>query len=212
MEFSNPLGIEYRVVGDMEHLGQPARSVRGSRTFQTDSDDLWDALTNAERLPRWFLPISGELKMGGRYQLDGNAGGKITRCDPPVALEVTWEYGGNVSWVILRLEPDGDGTRLTLEHIMGQDETSEDHWKKYGPGATGVGWDLGFLGLGMHLATGETIEQKELYAWMATDPGKEFVRHCARAWGDAHVASGEPAENALSIAATTAAFYTGEGQ
>ena len=49
MEFSNPLGIEYRVVGDMEHLGQPARSVRGSRTFQTDSDDLWDALTNAER-------------------------------------------------------------------------------------------------------------------------------------------------------------------
>ena len=25
--------------------------------------------------PRWFLPISGELRLGGRYQLTGNAGG-----------------------------------------------------------------------------------------------------------------------------------------
>jgi len=26
---------------------------------------------------------------------------------------------------------------------------SERHWKKYGPGATGVGWDLWFLALGL---------------------------------------------------------------
>src|SRR5882724_8555264 len=29
----------------------------------------WDAMTNAERIPRWFLPISADLRLSGRYQL-----------------------------------------------------------------------------------------------------------------------------------------------
>ena len=29
--------------------------------YATDADDLWDAVTNGERIPRWFLPISGDL-------------------------------------------------------------------------------------------------------------------------------------------------------
>ena len=212
MDYSNPLGIEFRFVEDAEYNGAPARCVKGTRTFQTDADDLWDALTNPERLPRWFLPISGDLKVGGNYQLEGNAGGKINRCDRPEVLEVTWECGGNVSWVNIRLEPDGVGTRLTLEHIMGKDEASEEHWKKYGPGATGVGWDLSFLGLGMHLATGETIEQEASNQWMASEPGKAFIRACAQAWGEVHIGSGESADVAKAMADATAAAYTGEGQ
>ena len=70
--------------------------VIATRNYDTDIDDLWDALTSAERIPRWFLPISGELKPGGRYQFQGNAGGKITRCEPPRLLSVTWEYGAEV--------------------------------------------------------------------------------------------------------------------
>ncbi len=54
--------------------------------------ELWDAVTNAERIPRWFAAITGELKLGGRYQLEGNAGGDITRCDAPTAVDITWEY------------------------------------------------------------------------------------------------------------------------
>ena len=30
-----------------------------------------------ERIPRWFLPVSGDLRLGGRYQLEGNAGGEV---------------------------------------------------------------------------------------------------------------------------------------
>ena len=30
-------------------------------------DDVWDACTNPERIPRWFLPVSGDLRLGGRY-------------------------------------------------------------------------------------------------------------------------------------------------
>jgi uncharacterized protein YndB with AHSA1/START domain len=42
-------------------------------------------------IPRWFLPIAGDLRLGGRFQLEGNAGGEITECRPPRRLAVTWE-------------------------------------------------------------------------------------------------------------------------
>jgi len=210
MDFINPLGIKYRIVKEVTHEGQPARVVSGSATFDTDLEDMWDAVTNPERIPRWFLPISGDLKPGGRYHLEGNAGGKISRCDPPEALDATWEYGGNVSWVRVRLDAHDGGTRLTLEHIMRKDEASEEHWRKYGPGATGVGWDLGFVGLLLHLRTGESVPQDESNAWLATKDGKSFIRECSAAWGDAHIGSGEDESIARDMAKQTAQVYCGE--
>ncbi|MDA7980393.1 MAG: SRPBCC family protein [Pirellulales bacterium] len=182
----------------------------GSATFDTDLEDMWDAVTNPERIPRWFLPISGDLRPGGRYQLEGNAGGKISRCDPPEALDVTWECSGNISWVRVRLDAHDDGTRLTLEHIMLKDEASEEHWRKYGPGATGVGWDLSFFGLLLHIRTGESILQDEYHAWLATENGKTFIRECSMTWGSAHIASGEDDPTAKGMAEQTAKFYCGE--
>lgn len=210
MDFSNPLGITYRVVKELTHQDQLARLVSGSAVFDTTPDDLWDAVTNPERIPRWFLPISGDFKVGGRYQLDGNAGGEITRCDPPEALDVSWEYGENVSWVRLQLAAHAEGTQLTLEHIMLQDEASEEHWRKFGPGATGVGWDLSFVGLQLHTQTRETVPQDESHAWMASEPGKTFIRQSAAAWGDSHVESGEDKAIAHTMAESTAKFYCGE--
>ncbi len=211
MDYSNALGVEYQEVKDATRDGQPARVVGGARTYATDIDDLWDALTNIKRIPRWFLPITGDLKLGGRYQLQGNAGGKITRCDPPEALDVTWEFADNVSWVTVRLEPDGDGARLTLEHTMPKDEAGEAHWEQFGPGATGVGWDLSFLGLALHLESGgEAIERDANDAWLASDAGKSFIRDCAKAWGEAHITAGETPDLARAMAGRTADFYAGE--
>ena len=70
-----------RSVSALERGGQPARAVTLSRIYLTTVDDLWDAVTNPERIPRWFLPISGDLEAGGRYQLEGNAGGVIEACE-----------------------------------------------------------------------------------------------------------------------------------
>ena len=53
------------------------------------------------------MPVSGDLRLGGRFQLQGNAGGGITRCAPPRHLAVTWEFGGQVSWVDVRLFEEG---------------------------------------------------------------------------------------------------------
>ena len=204
------MGTEFREVRDVEHEGTPARAVEGSRFYSTTSEDLWDALTNAERLARWFLPIRGDLRVGGRYHLEGNAEGTITRCDPPEALDVTWEYAGSVSWVSVRLAPENDGVRLSLVHTMVKDEAGEAHWERYGPGATGVGWDLSFLGLGLHLGSGGgMLERESNDAWLASEQGKAFLHSCAESWGRAHAAAGEDAQVAEAMAARTASFYAG---
>ena len=122
-------------ITQLEQDGRPARTVALSRSYSTTVEDLWNAVTNGERIPRWFLPISGELEPGGRYQLDGNAGGVITACERPSRLTLTWEFGGDVSWVEVGLAVDGPGhARLTLTHTAHLSE----HWGEYGPGAAGV--------------------------------------------------------------------------
>ena len=95
-----------------------ARTVTISQTYAAAIEDGWDACTSAERIPRWFLPVSGELKLGGRYQLEGNAGGTIEGCDPPKSFFASWEYGGEVSWVEVRLTAVApDRTQFEIEHI-----------------------------------------------------------------------------------------------
>src|SRR5215472_10916675 len=139
---ANTPGAEFRRFENRDHEGKPARVVVAIRTYDTSCEDLWDALTNRERIPRWFLPIEGTLRLGGKYQLKGNAGGSITHCDRPKAFDVTWEMGGGMSWVTVRLAPEGKDTRLTLEHIVHVTDVDK-FWEQFGPGAVGVGWDLG---------------------------------------------------------------------
>jgi len=210
MNYKNAYGAEFREVHDRTRDDQDVRGVVATRVYATDRDDLWNALTDVERLPRWFLPISGQLDVGGRYKFEGNAEGSILRCDRPEAIEVTWEFGGHVSWVHVRLAQAESGTRLTLEHLIPKDEESEKHWTQYGPGATGVGWDLGFLGLALHLDSGgEAIDQDKNNAWMASDDGKVFMRTSADHWREAHVKAGVDREVAGAMARRTADFYTG---
>jgi uncharacterized protein YndB with AHSA1/START domain len=207
MDVAHHLGAVTREVGTREHEGQPARVVIATRTYDTTLEDTWDALTNAERIPRWFLPISGDLRLGGRYQLKGNAGGEISACDPPRHLAVTWEYGASLSWVTVRLADDpSGGTRLQLEHVVPVD----DHWEEFGPGATGVGWDLAIMGLGQHLATGAAVDPEEAAAWPASDEGKAFMRESSDDWCRAAIAAGTDETSARAAAARTTAAYTGE--
>ena len=147
-DVDNHLGAVERSVSWLERDGQSASAVTLSRSFATTVDDLWDAVTNGERIPRWFSPVSGDLQLGGRYQLEGNAGGTITACEPPSHFALTWEFYGT-SWVEVRVADGGDGgARLTLSHIA----HLSDHWDQYGPGAAGVGWEMGLLGLALHIA------------------------------------------------------------
>ena len=210
MDYSNAFGADFREVQEQTREGEPVRVVVANRTYATDRDDLWNAVTDPERIPRWFLPVSGNLEVGGRYKLEGNAEGSILACAPPDSFEISWEFGGGVSWVRVTLTPDGEGTRLTLAHLHPRDEKSEQHWTQFGPGATGVGWDLGLAGLDLHLANDNAkLDPEEGMAWMTSDPGKIFIRDSAQKWCDAHLVAGEKAEVASAMAKRTADFFTG---
>jgi uncharacterized protein YndB with AHSA1/START domain len=196
-----------RTIGDRVLEAGAARVLTTSQSYDATLDELWDACTSAERIPRWFLPVSGDLRVGGRYQLEGNASGTIERCDPPRSFAATWEYGGEVTWIEVRLEPEGDArTRFTLEHVAHVDDS---RWLEYGPGAVGVGWDLALMGLGLHLATGAANDPAEGAAWMATTEGVEFITLSSRGWADANIAAGTDAAGARAAEARTTAAYTG---
>jgi uncharacterized protein YndB with AHSA1/START domain len=202
-------GAVVREVASREYEGRPAKVVVASRNYDTTMEDLWDALTSAERIPRWFLPVSGELRLGGRYQLKGNAGGEITRCEPPRLLSLTWEFGGETSWLIVTLSGDpAGGTQLELQHIAHVDG---DRWDRYGPGAVGVGWDLALAaGLARHVATGAAVDPAEAAAWSASTEGKDFIRASSEDWCRASIAAGTGESQARAAAARTTAFYCGE--
>jgi hypothetical protein len=55
-----------------------ARSVTVRRRYDAAIEDVWDALTTAERISRWFLPVSGDLHQSG-VTSRGSAGGEIVR-------------------------------------------------------------------------------------------------------------------------------------
>ena len=110
--------------------GQEMRLLTAERHFPANRDEVWDALTNPERVPRWMAPVSGDLRVGGRYQIEGNAGGEILVCTPPEALFLTWEFGGQMSWVDVMLTTVDDRTRLLLEHTAPVDP---EKWEEFGP-------------------------------------------------------------------------------
>ena len=132
------------------------------RSYDAEIDDVWTAITDPERVRRWFLPLTGDLRVGGTFNLEGNAGGDILECEPPRLLRVT--FGGPTSIVELRLAPDksdksdesddsGTSTVLELDHSVPLAMAGSAAGALY----VGPGWDGAVMGLGLFLA-GEPIE------------------------------------------------------
>ena len=196
-----------REVGTRVLEAGEARTVTISRTYSAAIEDLWDACTNAERIPRWYLPVSGDLRPGGRYQLEGNAGGTIERCDPPKSFFATWEFGGEVSWIEVRLTAEtAGGTRLEIEHIA---HVGDERWAEFGPGAVGIGWDMVIMGLSLYLSGRPAVSPENSAAWAAAEEGKRFMELSGERWCEAHIASGGGEAEARAMAGRTIAAYTG---
>jgi len=201
------LGAVARVVETRTQDGQEMLVVAASRAYDTTVEDLWDAVTDKARLTRWFAQVDGDLKLGGRFQVKNNASGTITACVPPKSFSATWEFGGGVSWVNVLLQPTKDGgAHLTVEHIA----PPNPHWDKFGAGAGGVGWELGLLGLGMHLRSQEARDKFDEHAFGVSEEGKDFVRVAGEGWIKAEIAHGESATEATKRGQRTIAFYRGE--
>ena len=145
------LAAVHRTVAHDKADGDEVVRVTMRRRYSTDAADLWSALTEPERIARWFMPISGDLREGGSFQLEGNASGDILTCDPPSTLRAT--FNGPESIVTVTLTPVRDTeTELQLDHTvplaMAQNVA--------GALFVGPGWDGAFLGLGLYIA-GEAV-------------------------------------------------------
>jgi uncharacterized protein YndB with AHSA1/START domain len=197
-EFSEVIGKAHREVSEATRA-----SVLIRREYAASVEDVWSACTEPDRLRRWFLPVSGDLRVGGRYQLEGNAGGEILACERPKLLRLTWGMGaGPASEVLLRLtENDADTTELELAHSRVGDP---EFWAKFGPGSVGTGWDLILYGLDSDLA-GVDLSDRE--AWTRTQEYAEFVRASTRAWAAAHEAAGASRADAQAAAEQTLRFF-----
>ncbi len=97
---------------------------------------VFHALTDPTEIMAWWT-IPGQyetraadmdVRVGGRYRLSGTSArrgtfavsGEYRIVEPPHRLSYTWipdwDDGAHGSVVDIRLEPDGDGTRLILTH------------------------------------------------------------------------------------------------
>ena len=205
---ARPAGSVTRELGQREHEGKPVHALVAARAIGAGREELWDALTNAARIPKWFLPISGDLRAGGSYQLEGNAGGEIIACEAPGRFALTWRMHGDVSWVTVTLsELPAGRTEARLEHLA---QFPADFWEEFGPGAVGIGWDMALFGLDQHFASDPAVVPETAEAWIASEEGKDFTRRSSDAWCDASIALGTDAAAARAAADRVTAFYTGE--
>jgi uncharacterized protein YndB with AHSA1/START domain len=167
-------------------------SVLIRRTYDAAIADVWSALTDPNRMRRWFLPISGDLRAGGNFQLEGNAGGDIIACEPPRLLKVT--FGGPTSLVELQLSPETeDRTSLQLEH------TVPIEFAQSGAGSlfVGPGWDGGFVALDLYLR-GEVADDP--IAAANSPEGQELSKRSVDSWVAVVQASGTASADEIAAA------------
>lgn len=205
------LGAVTRSLTTVERDGHSMRQLVAERTFSATAHEVWDAVTSAARIPRWLMPVSGDLRLGGRYQLEGNAGGEVLACEPPRSLSVTWEFGGQVTWVDADLTESEGTTTLVLRHTAPVDPAM---WDEFGPGAVGVGWESMLLGLAQHLADPAAEPAADALAALATPDGRawfaEFMAGSSEGWVAANIVAGADPEAARAAGERTTAAYTSE--
>ncbi|MBX9627857.1 MAG: SRPBCC domain-containing protein [Gemmataceae bacterium] len=105
------------------------RTIRREVRLPQPRERVWRALTDPAALAEWMFPNDFEPRVGHRFTFrvpPNPAAGfdglvvrcEVLECDPPARLAFSWSAGGPVvgTRVSFRLEPDGGGTRLYLEH------------------------------------------------------------------------------------------------
>ncbi|MCW2968629.1 MAG: hypothetical protein JWM71_2401 [Solirubrobacteraceae bacterium] len=99
-----------------------ARVAAFRRHYDASVEEVWDACTDPERLRRWYVPVTGDLRLGGTFQQAMMGSGVITRCEPPHRLTLSLGSRG-ADEIDLRLAGAEDGgTLLELEHATTIDE------------------------------------------------------------------------------------------
>lgn len=120
---------------DIQKTGETYRLVY-DEVYATDIDDLWQAVTTRERLARWMADYSGDLRLGGTWQVASEGEpwctGTETACEPGRSFTTTWHASEEEpTELVVLLEPVAGGTRLVLEHTGIQSIFYGAGWQTY---------------------------------------------------------------------------------
>ena len=205
---SQHLGAVARAVEDGAHDGSPVKVVVASAPTPTDVADLWDSAHRPERLARWFAPVSGDLEVGGRFQVEGNAGGEVLACDAAEAPRGHLGVRRRAS-VGRRhtstADADGDHARPAPH---GRRRGNE-HWDSSAraPSAS-VGARPAWASR-EHLATGTARPAEEVEAWSASPEGQALMTGASDRVGRGRRRRRRRPRSLARRRAAHAAFYTG---
>lgn len=136
--------------------------VRIEERFGTGLDELWSALTDTQRLARWYGDIEGELRAGGEFRASLHASGwegtgRVEECEPMQRFLVVSRADD---------EPNEDATEVTLTDDGGETVLVLEQrglpldllW------AYGAGLQIHVEDLAAHLAGGERVDAGTRFA------------------------------------------------
>ena len=93
--------------------------------FDTGIDDLWGAITDPDRIARWYGEVEGELSQGGEFRVNITLGGprigRVEACEPPqhllLAMRDPDARPGQPERTVIeaQLSAEGDQTGLVWE-------------------------------------------------------------------------------------------------
>jgi uncharacterized protein YndB with AHSA1/START domain len=159
-----------RILGSLRSAGGMG-IVRIENHFETSVDDLWAAVTEPERLARWYGEVEGDLRVGGDFSVsiesDGWRGrGHVDACERPERLLVTtreadesFEKGEGAppfdEVIEATLAAEGGSTVLVLE-IRGLPLDKLEYY--------GAGWQIHTEHLAAHIAGHEWDDAEARWA------------------------------------------------
>ena len=191
IDIAEQIGATSREVSRQHTESGETVAVTLQRRYLADPADVWEAITDPERVRRWFMPLTGDLREGGNFQLEGNASGDILKCEPPRHLMVT--FGGASSIVDVQLSGESQQTLLKLTHSVPIELAGSGAGALY----VGPGWDGALMGIAVYLA-GEVTE--DLVATANSPQIQDFNVSSIKEWVASIEASGTADADAISAA------------
>lgn len=178
---------------EIDDLGDHVRTtIILSTILDTAPAQLWPLLTAPDRLRTWYGPVAGDFSEHGTLRTATGADVQVLEVEAPHKLSLAWRSGGSDDPVLIRLDPEDDGScELRLRHATLMPRSDFD---RCGPGIVAIGWEVALLALAAATdawRAGCLIAAPAPTAhWLAGPEGRAHVRAWAVRWAAEAVAAG----------------------
>lgn len=144
--------------------GEDTRSATGEVHVEKPLERVWEALTDARELERWF-PLHAKVEPGEGGALWMSWGNEYAEAmaievwDPPRHLRTSWPWGAAALVTDYHLEAEGGGTRLRVVTSGFPPDSAWDEWLE----GTARGWAYELQALKHYLERHEGEDRRALF-------------------------------------------------